>query len=79
MAVLLNAVDDTHGPLNSHRFESVFLVEISIHMGLKGFHRNAGVLADDVVLGLRYIDFVDEFFELVECECFVKLDVDVYL
>lgn len=79
LAVFLDAVDNAHGPLNSHWLESIFLVEISIHVSLKGFHWDVGLLADDVVLGLWDIDFVDEFFELVESECFVELDVDVDL
>lgn len=79
MAVLLYAINYTHGPLNSHRLEPIFLVEISIHVSLKGFHGNAGVLADGVVFRLRYIYFVDEFFELIKRECFVELDIDVDL
>lgn len=41
LTVLLDAVDDAHGPLHRHRLQAVLLVEKSVHVRLQSLHRDA--------------------------------------
>lgn len=78
LAILLNAVHNAHGPLYCHRLEPVLLIEVGVHVRLKGLHGSVGLEANLIVLGLGGVDLVDEFLQLMEGEVFVEFDVDVW-
>jgi len=64
--VCLKPIDDGTSPLNDKTFQTILLIEISVHKLLHCFNGQLRLSALNIILDLLLVDVVDSVFKLFQ-------------
>lgn len=68
MIMELNAIDKSGGPFNYKSFQTIFLIEVSIHVLLHGFSSHSRILAFLIKLYFLRVHVLNGVFKLFESQ-----------